>query len=202
VYCNNCGKNNPTGSKFCNFCGANLTRRGSTNQLPELASAAPEPTLPAKISDEEKIIFTAQPTMIFVIARYIAAAILTLIVTVISAFLHSRFQISFAPLIALVFGLLIFLNPIYHHILRQREVYTLTNHKIEFTYGLLSKTTRNIPLSKIQDVTATSSALERLLGIGDVLIDSAADSGKIPLRKVSNPKSLSDMILNEARQRD
>ncbi len=140
--------------------------------------------------------------MIFVIARYIAAAILTLIVTVISAFLHSRFQISFAPLIALVFGLLIFLNPIYHHILRQREVYTLTNHKIEFTYGLLSKTTRNIPLSKIQDVTATSSALERLLGIGDVLIDSAADSGKIPLRKVSNPKSLSDMILNEARQRD
>jgi hypothetical protein len=35
--------------------------------------------------------------------------------------------------------------------------YTLTDSKIEIDYGLIARTTRNIPLAKIQDVTVSAS---------------------------------------------
>ena len=45
--------------------------------------------------------------------------------------------------------------------------YTLTDSKIEIDYGLIARTTRNIPLAKIQDVTVSASILQRILGFGD-----------------------------------
>ncbi|MEW6731399.1 MAG: PH domain-containing protein [Acidobacteriota bacterium] len=168
--------------------------RGATHDL------APANSVQSAITkDEERVIFEIRPTMIFIIVRYIIAILVMLVLVVVATTLGSNFE--YASIIALVLSLLILLNPIYHHILRQREIYTLTNHKIEFTYGLLGRTTRNIPLAKIQDVTATATPLERLLGIGDIVIDSAAEMGKIPLRKVSNPKALTDIILREMRER-
>jgi len=92
--------------------------------------------------------------------------------------------------------------PIYRHILRLREVYTLTNHKFEMRYGLIAKTVRNIPLSKIQDVTVTASVSQRLLNLGDIEIDSAADVGKIVLDDIHFPNRYSDMILTELRRRN
>jgi membrane protein YdbS with pleckstrin-like domain len=194
VFCNNCGQQLPPASKFCNFCGANLTQAGAVHHQPD-----EHPATRAQ-SEIEQVIFTAQPTMLFVYARYIAAGIFTLIVIVIAAIVHSRFNLALAPFVAIALGLIAFLNPVYHHILRQRESYTLTTDKIEFSYGLLARTTRNIPLTKIQDVTSSATALERVFGIGDVIIDSAAEMGKIALRKVHNPKAVADRILQQLRQ--
>jgi uncharacterized membrane protein YdbT with pleckstrin-like domain len=97
----------------------------------------------------------------------------------------------------LIVAVIVLIPAVYRHILRQREVYTLTNHKIEFTYGLIAKLRRNIPLRNVQDVTVTQSVFERLLGIGDIVIDSAAQGGKIPLRNIHWPEKYSDMILRE-----
>jgi hypothetical protein len=36
-----------------------------------------------------------------------------------------------------------------------------------------------------------------LFGIGDVVIDSAAESGKIPMRNVSSPEKYADLILRQ-----
>ena len=78
-------------------------------------------------------------------------------------------------------GLAVFYLPIYKHILRRREVYTLTNHKLDMRYGIIAKTTRHIPLAKIQDVTVKASVWQRLLKLGDIEIDSASETGKIVL---------------------
>jgi hypothetical protein len=43
----------------------------------------------------------------------------------------------------------------------------------------------------------TQSIMERLLGIGDIVIDSAAEGGKIPLRNIRQPGGYADMILRE-----
>jgi uncharacterized membrane protein YdbT with pleckstrin-like domain len=76
-------------------------------------------------------------------------------------------------------------------------VYTLTNAKIEIEYGLLSKTIRNIPLRNIQDVTASATLGERLIGVGDVIIDSAAEAGKIPMNNIRDPRKHADLILEQ-----
>jgi uncharacterized membrane protein YdbT with pleckstrin-like domain len=86
--------------------------------------------------------------------------------------------------------------------LRRREVYTLTNHKLEMRYGLLSKTVRNIPLSKIQDVTVSASFWQRLIHIGDIEIDSASEMGKIILDDIHRSERYANLILDELRRRN
>lgn len=152
--------------------------------------------------EEERVIFTIRPTMLFVLLRYIAAGLVTIGIIIIAAIVHSRFDITIAPFIAFALSLLVFLHPVYHHLLWRREFYTLTNHKIEFSEGLLTKTTRNIPLTKIQDVMSTATLTERMLGIGDIIIDSASELGKVPLRNIKNPKMITDTILKELRHRE
>ena len=103
--------------------------------------------------------------------------------------------VTTSPLIA-------FINPVYKHILRRREVYTLTNHKLEMRFGLFSKIVRNIPLRNIQDVTVTASVWQRLLKLGDIEIDSASETGKIILEDIHHPDRYANMILGELRRRN
>jgi uncharacterized membrane protein YdbT with pleckstrin-like domain len=109
-------------------------------------------------------------------------------------------QVAF--LVILGVAIIAFANPVYHHILRKREVYTLTNHKLEMRYGIIAKVVRNIPLRNIQDVTVTASFWQRLLKLGDIEIDSASETGKIILDDIHNPERYADMILAELRQRN
>jgi uncharacterized membrane protein YdbT with pleckstrin-like domain len=96
----------------------------------------------------------------------------------------------------------VFSNPVYNHILRRREVYTLTNHKLEMRYGIIAKIVRNIPLRNIQDVTVTASVWQRFLNLGDIEIDSASETGKIVLDDIHHPERYANQILAELRRRN
>jgi len=188
VRCPSCHQDNPQEGRFCTYCGAAL-------------AAAPQ-SLARDISDNEEVRFVLRPSLIFVIARYTLAVLLALAAGGIYWYVDKWYAAKSRsnPLpwwsVLIVAGIVL-IPAVYRHILRQREVYTLTNHKIEFTYGLIAKLRRNIPLRNVQDVTVTQSIMERLLGIGDIVIDSAAEGGKIPLRNIHQPEKYSDMILRE-----
>jgi uncharacterized membrane protein YdbT with pleckstrin-like domain len=107
-----------------------------------------------------------------------------------------------AFLVILGIGFVAFAFPVYRHILRLREVYTLTDHKLEMRYGLIAKIVRNIPLRNIQDVTVTASVWQRFLNLGDIEIDSASESGKIVLDDIHHPERYADKILSELRRRN
>lgn len=184
--CPDCGQINPEGSRFCNHCGARL-------------SHAPQP-LASGIADDEQIIFVLRPTVIFVVVRYALAVLLTLAAGGVYWYVDKLYPRTLPWWVVLIVAAVTLVLALYHHILRQREIYTLTNHKIEFTYGLIAKLRRNIPLRSVQDVTVTRSVLERLLGIGDIVIDSAAQEGKIPLRNIHEPEKYAEMILREIRR--
>ena len=171
MVCNHCGQEIPEGSRFCNGCGTPATA---------VAEAAPRPIVRSSAIDieEEQQIFKLRPTMIFVYVRYAIAAIVVLAMAALMGWLrlkdYATDQIALLVLVAT--GLIAFAMPVYQHILRRREVYTLTNHKLEMRYGLIARNLRNIPLDKIQDVTVISSVWQRFLRIGDILIDSASET--------------------------
>jgi uncharacterized membrane protein YdbT with pleckstrin-like domain len=80
--------------------------------------------------------------------------------------------------------------------------YTLTDSKIEIDTGLIARTTRNIPLTKIQDVTVSATIPQRVLGFGDVIVDNASDmGGTTVLNNISNPRHYADLLLRELRRR-
>ena len=199
MYCNKCGQTLPDGSRFCNSCGSQTL----AVDAPSRAHVAVAHAV-ASYADEQ-VIFTLRPTLIFVLIRYIVAALVTIAAAALVGILSNRFPALSgwtAFLIILVVAIIVFSNPIYNHILRRREVYTLTNHKLEMRYGIIAKITRNIPLRNIQDVTVTASVWQRFLNLGDIEIESASEAGKIVLDDIHHPERYSNQILGELRRRN
>ena len=179
MFCNNCGKDLSTGSKFCNGCGA--------EQKPLDITSVSEPAA----TKQEKVIFQIRPSFYSVGVLYAGAALAAIIITGLIGVL------GFTLLIALIFAFVGFAYPVMKHIERNRIVYTLTPNKIEIDSGLISKTVRNIPLRNAQDVTVSATIFERMLGVGDVIIDSASEAGKITMHQISNPRKHADLILQQ-----
>jgi len=152
---------------------------------------------------QEHEVFTLRPTMIFVLVRYIVAALIVIATAALMGILSNKLPSGWvAFFVILGVGIIAFINPVYKHILRKREVYTLTNHKLEMRYGIIAKIVRNIPLRNIQDVTVTASVWQRLLNLGNIEIDSASEAGKIILDDIHHPERYADMILAELRRRN
>jgi membrane protein YdbS with pleckstrin-like domain len=193
--CANCGSLLNPNSRFCDQCGA------AAHDTEETRIARPQSSVPARHDDDdiESVIFTVRPTMLFIKIGYATAVLGAVLLTVLLAMV--RFvDIPWYFSLPVALGLL--LIPAYYHVKRNMIRYTLTDSKIETDYGLVARTTRNIPLAKIQDVTVSASILQRLLGFGDVVVDNASElGGTTILHNINNPRHYADLILREMRDR-
>ena len=200
MYCNKCGQMLPEGSRFCNSCGAQTV----TASAPVATAAVGAHASAVSYADEQEI-FILRPTLIFVAIRYIIAGVIVIATAALMGFLtHVKPQWfeGTALFVVLGVGIIAFASPVYKHIQRRREVYTLTNHKLEMRHGIIAKVVRNIPLTKIQDVTVTASVWQRFVNMGDIEIDSASEAGKIILDDIHHPERYADSILAELRRRN
>lgn len=62
--------------------------------------------------------------------------------------------------------------------------YTVTNRRLITRSGILTKTGRDLPLIRVNDVSYERSLLDRILGCGTLNIQTAADQGVIVLDDV------------------
>jgi uncharacterized membrane protein YdbT with pleckstrin-like domain len=148
--------------------------------------------------DIESVIFTVRPTMLFIKTGYAAAIAGAILITVLLAMV--RF-VDIPIYVSLPIALALLLVPAYYHLKRNTVRYTLTDSKIEIDHGLIARTTRNIPLSKIQDVTVSASMFQRMLGFGDVVVDNASEvGGTTVLHNINNPRQYADLILRALRR--
>jgi membrane protein YdbS with pleckstrin-like domain len=193
--CTNCGSTLNPNSRFCDQCGA------PAPDAEETRIARPQFSVQARPDDDdiESVIFTVRPTMLFIKIGY-ALAVLGAVLLTIGL---NMVQVVNIPLyISLPIALSLLLIPAYYHLKRNMVRYTLTDSKIEIDYGLIARTTRNIPLVKIQDVTVSASIFQRILGFGDVVVDNASEiGGTTILHNINNPRQYSDLILREMRDR-
>jgi membrane protein YdbS with pleckstrin-like domain len=176
-YCWQCGKEITHGGQFCHYCGADLG-----------------PQTPKE--ETEQIIFQITPSYYRVGKSYLIAIIFSLV----AAALFGYFGGGFGGV--LIAAAILFCFPFYRQLQRRRTHYTLTSQRLEIETGIISRTARHIPLISVRNVTTQSSLLKRLCGIGDVLIDSAATAGKIPLRNVRHPRKFADLILTQLHRRN
>lgn len=145
--------------------------------------------------DVERIVFSVRPTLIFIKAGYALAALGGIALVFVLAMVGVPWYISIPIALALL------LIPAYYHLRRNTVRYTVTDAKLEIDTGLIARTTRNIPLSKIQDVTVSASIPQRFLGFGDVIIDNASEmGGTTVLHNISSPRHYADLLLRELRR--
>jgi uncharacterized membrane protein YdbT with pleckstrin-like domain len=151
-----------------------------------------------EFGSEDGEIFTISPTLKFVKAGYIGAAVAALLLVALTSALLSNYVSTW---VAVLLGLLLFLVPAFYHIRQKFVRYTLTESKLEIDSGFISRTTRNVPIRRIQDVTVSATPWQRLLGIGDIVIDNASDeAGKTVLKNIDAPKRHADELLEQMRR--
>ena len=72
-------------------------------------------------------------------------------------------------------------------VLRWRTTtYELTTRRLRTRFGLLTRRGRDIPLARINDVSFEKGILDRLLGAGRLVVESAGEHGQIVLRDIPN----------------
>ena len=195
MHCTNCGAYVPPGVRFCSNCGSEATD-GEVTRIARAPSGVQEHV--SDTDELERVIFTTRPTLIFIKLGYAAAVIGAILLTILLAMIPGNFIPWY---VALPLALALLLVPAYYHLKRNMIRYTLTDSKIEIDHGLIARTTRNIPLSKIQDVTVTASISQRILGFGDVVIDNASEiGGTTVLKNINHPRHYADLLLRELRR--
>jgi len=146
-------------------------------------------------TDLERTIFTVRPTMIFIKAGYGLAVLGGIALVFLLASLSVPASISIPLALALL------LIPAYYHVRRNMVRYTVTDAKLQIDTGLIARTTRNIPLSKVQDVTVSASIPQRVFGFGDVVVDNASElGGSTVMHNISKPRHYADLLLRELRR--
>lgn len=193
MHCSNCGSYVAPGVRFCSGCGTPAVDPEAT-RLVRAFSGLPLPQT-AEMDELEHTIFTIRPTMIFIKLGYALAVVGAVILVFLLALINVPAYISIPLALALL------MIPAYFHIKRNMIRYTLTDSKIEIDTGLVARTTRNIPLNKIQDVTVSASIPQRILGFGDLIVDNAGEAGdRTVLRNISKPRHYADLLLRELRR--
>jgi putative membrane protein len=85
--------------------------------------------------------------------------------------------------------------------LRRRLTRTsISGDRLRYETGVASKSTRNIQLSKIQDVRVDQHLLQRIFNVGDLSIETAGEASRLTIHNVDNPQELADELMNRVQK--
>ena len=131
--------------------------------------------------------FLAAPVSALVLA--IAAAVVTLVFT--DAGTTARTTASWASLVALAVTSIWLVIRYYKWLTTH---FVITSRRIIFRTGLLTKRGVEVPLDRVNTVHFSQGLLERLVGAGDLLIESGGESGQQHFTDISQPDRVQRVI--------
>jgi uncharacterized membrane protein YdbT with pleckstrin-like domain len=138
---------------------------------------------------------TIRPSMKSVWAAYAFAAVLFgFLVWVYFAYAEEK------PRWLLAIPLIVLWPPIKMHIRRRLITMRLHDAHLTIESGFFSKTRRTVDIAKIQDVTVRQSFGQRLMGVGDLMLESAGESGAMGIQNVDRPREIADVIIAESKR--
>jgi uncharacterized membrane protein YdbT with pleckstrin-like domain len=109
-----------------------------------------------------------------------------------------RLGVAAVAIIALMLWLLV-------PLLRWRTTtYELTTRRLRTREGILARRGRDIPLSRITDVSFRKGLLDRLLGSGRLVVESAGEHGEVTLTEIPHVEYVQSVLfqlVEEERQR-
>lgn len=78
--------------------------------------------------------------------------------------------------------------------------YVLTNRRVVIRTGVLSRAGRDIPLTRVNDVSFRHSLVDRMLGCGTLTIESAGEKGQVVLPEVPSVELVQRQVLRRAEE--
>ena len=97
--------------------------------------------------------------------------------------------------------LLLFVWPLAGHIERAYTLLSVSEGRLRYQSGVLSRTVRNMELSRLQDVRVDQTLWQRILNIGSISLETAGETSGLTMGSVDSPQRRADAILEAARKR-
>jgi uncharacterized membrane protein YdbT with pleckstrin-like domain len=136
-----------------------------------------------------------RPTMKFIYLGYL----LVMVIVVVSVVALERIQwppdippslgtwIPFLPVLLLLW-------PLKRHLLNRLTKMTILDDRLRYERGLMSRTTRTILISRVQDVTVHQRIGQRLFGVGDLSVETAGEASRETICNIDQPQEIADHI--------
>jgi uncharacterized membrane protein YdbT with pleckstrin-like domain len=72
--------------------------------------------------------------------------------------------------------------------------FAITSHRLIFRQGVIAKSGIEIPLERVNNVNFSQSVFERILGAGDLLIESGGEDGQSRFTDIRHPDRVQNLI--------
>ncbi len=188
MFCISCGANNSDEAVYCLKCGKRLEAEDET--VVRVKDNA---------DDDANVVFSITPTLFFIKIGYVAAALCAILLAALISIVFPSVPFIVVAIIALA----VFLVPAFYHLRKRMTRYTLTDSTFQLDRGFISRTTQNLPLRRVQDITVSATVFQRMFGLGNIEIDNSGEFGdRVVLANVNSPRKYADIVLKEIRRLD
>lgn len=90
--------------------------------------------------------------------------------------------------------------PLRMHLQRRLVTLRFQDDHLILETGFLSRTRRTVDTAKIQDVTVRQTLGQRLMGVGDLTLESAGEGGRMAIANLDRPREIADAIINSSKR--
>lgn len=95
----------------------------------------------------------------------------------------------------IIVGAFPFLAPVLAWVDHRRTCLTISGRVLSCHRGFIATSTERIDVSKVQNVRVERSLVDRLWGVGTLVIETASDSGRLVIQYVDSPTKVADRII-------
>lgn len=150
---------------------------------------------PAKLlNDNEQVVLDLHPHWAYLFIP-IMAVVMTIALAVATSILLPAEPV--ATYVAVGLLLLSMLMLVVRFVVWRSSNFVVTTDRIIHREGLFSKRGIEIPLERVQNIAFSQSFAERLLGAGDLLIESGGEGGQNRFTDVANPTRIQNEIYRQ-----
>jgi uncharacterized membrane protein YdbT with pleckstrin-like domain len=159
--------------------------------------------MPSELLPGENLVLKAHQHWIVIVKSLVIPVVLLVIAGVVDVFVKSGTGIPhFRTIVSLAAIAIAGLWLIVVWIRWQSTSYTLTDQRIKIDTGVFGRSSKTIPIDRIQDATTKQTLFGRMLGYGRVEVDAAGAQGAEVLDHLPNPGAFRDQVfmLSERRR--
>ena len=142
-------------------------------------------TTESSLADGEQPVLLLHPHWKTLIRPVLVAVLVVAVALVAEVLIPSGSGAAAARLAVGVIAVLFLMVWLIVPVLRWRTTtYELTTKRLRTRFGILTRKGRDIPLTRINDVSFEKGLLDRVLGAGRLVVESAGEHGQIVLRDI------------------
>jgi membrane protein YdbS with pleckstrin-like domain len=139
----------------------------------------------SSLTDEEQPVLLVHPHWKVLVRPVLIAVLVLAAALVVEALIPSGSAAATERLVVAAVAILVLMLWLMVPVLRWRlTTYELTTKRLRMRGGILTRHGRDIPLIRINDVSFQKGPLDRLLGCGRLVVESAGEHGQIVLTEI------------------